>query len=133
MARPASTLPTERELDILQVLWDAGAASLSEISSVLHNRRGVATTTVATILKVMLDKGLVRRTKDRRWEASVSQDDTGQGMVSQLLDRVFHGSAQRMVGHILAAGDLSEQDVRELRQLLDEYRAKSQSKGNKKA
>ena len=131
MPRPASTLPTERELDILQVLWEAGAAPLSHIAGALHERRGVATTTVATILKIMLDKGLVRRTRDRRWEATVSQDVTGQGIVSQLLDRVFQGSAQRMVGHILAAGDLSEHDVRELRQLLDEYKSESKSKTKK--
>jgi predicted transcriptional regulator len=131
MARPASTLPTERELDILQVLWEAGSAPLSHIAGALRERRGVATTTVATILRVMLDKGLVRRTRDRRWEATVSQDATGRGMVSQLLDRVFQGSAQRMVGHILAAGDLSEQDVRELRQLLDEYKSASRSNSTK--
>jgi predicted transcriptional regulator len=57
MARRASTHPTDGELEILRVLWDYGNASLGEICDALRRERDVATTTVATMLRVMLDKG----------------------------------------------------------------------------
>ena len=56
MARPPSTHPTDGELELLQVLWQAGPCSLGQICTALRRRRPIATTTVATMLKVMLDK-----------------------------------------------------------------------------
>ena len=61
MARPPSTHPTDGELELLQILWQAGPSSLGRICTALRLRRPIATTTVATMLKVMLDKGLIRR------------------------------------------------------------------------
>ena len=61
MARRASKQPTDGELEILKILWDSGPAGLGQIHDVLHERRGVAITTVATMLKMMLAKELVER------------------------------------------------------------------------
>jgi predicted transcriptional regulator len=59
MPRPPSTHPTDGELEILRVLWDRGPLALSELCEALRRERDVATTTVATMLRIMLDKRLV--------------------------------------------------------------------------
>ena len=75
MARPASQHPTDGELEILRVLWERGPSSLGDVCAALRRERDVATTTVATMLRVMLDKGLVRRKRAGRghqWSAVVT-------------------------------------------------------------
>jgi BlaI family transcriptional regulator, penicillinase repressor len=73
MARPASTHPTDGELEILRVLWERGPLPLGEVCESLRRQREVATTTVATMLRVMLDKRLVKRKQSGRaaeWSAN---------------------------------------------------------------
>jgi predicted transcriptional regulator len=127
MARHANHHPTERELDILQVLWDRESAALGEICDELCRDREVAKTTVATLLKLMEDKQLVERTPDRRWRAVVSRGATSTRIVKGLMDKLFDGSAGRLVAHILKAGSLSEADLEELQRLLEKAEAKPKS------
>jgi BlaI family transcriptional regulator, penicillinase repressor len=122
MARPTSKQPTDGELEILKILWESGPAELGGICSALRRHRPVATTTVATMLKIMLSKGLVKRSEGDRaslWSAKVSQRAATTGMLRKLLDRVFDGSAQRLVAHLLEEGRLSDQDRHEIQRLLD--------------
>jgi predicted transcriptional regulator len=121
MARPAQEQPTDGELEILKVLWTSGPAALRAIYQALRQQRPVAPTTVATMLKVMLNKGLVKRTRGTRgslWSARVSQEAATSSLLQKLIDRVFDGSAQRLVAHLLNEGALSEQDRQEIRRLL---------------
>ncbi len=123
MARIASKHPTDGELEILQVLWEHGPATLGEICAALRKQKQVATTTVATVLKVMLHKGLVRRRKTNRgfsWTAAVNREKTASGMVGALLERVFEGSAQQLVAHLVEAGNLSPAEMQEIRTLLEQ-------------
>src|SRR5262245_33784593 len=100
MARPRSTQPTDGELELLKVLWDAGPCELGLVCSELRRQRPVATTTVATMLAVMLGKGLVKRAQSRRgylWSAKVGRAVTTRRLVDKLVERAFDGSAQRLV------------------------------------
>ncbi len=122
MARPPSTHPTDGELELLQVLWQAGPCSLGQICTTLRLRRPIATTTVATVLKVMLDKKLVRRRSTPQgylWSARTTRQSAATGMVRKLVDLVFEGSAQRLVAHLLESDQLSDKDRKELRRLID--------------
>jgi len=122
MARSASKHPTDAELEILQILWVQGPSSLGEICTALRQERQVATTTVATVLKVMQGKGLVRRRKTNRglsWSANVNREKTASGMIGKLIERVFEGSAQQLVAHLVEDGNLSPDDLEEIRMLLD--------------
>ena len=135
MARTASTQPTERELDILQVLWQHGSANLGTICRALRQSRPLATTTVATMLKVMLDKRLVERRSSNRgylWSARVTRDATASGMLGQLVDRVFDGSAGRLVAHLMEESQLTDAELAELRRLLDENGTPTRRPGRKK-
>src|SRR5262245_8167882 len=126
MPRPPSQHPTDGELEILRVLWGRGPSSLSEICEALRQSREVATTTVATMLRLMLDKDLVRRkpaTRGHQWSAAVTQNATASSMVGKLVDGVFDGSAGRLAVHLVEAGQLSSDELTELRKLIDSNRS----------
>ena len=134
MARPPSTHPTDGELEILHVLWDRGPLPLGEICTTLRQQRQVATTTVATMLRLMLDKKLVRRKTSGRsseWSAAVSREKATGSLVSKLVDRVFDGSAQQLVAHLIEGGRLSESELAELRTLINSHQGISSRKGAK--
>jgi len=134
MARNPSQHPTDGELEILRVLWQQPGATLSDLCAALRRERQVATTTVATMLRVMLDKGLVRRKKAVRghqWSAAVSHAAAARGMVGKLVDNVFDGSAGRLVSHLVEGGKLSDDELAELRSLINSHSHKVARKGAK--
>src|SRR5262245_41883009 len=109
MARRASEQPTDGELEILKVLWEIGPTGLGTIHSALQERKAVAITTVATMLKMMLAKDLVRREDGPRgyaYSARVSHKAAASGLVGKLLQHVFDGSARRLVAHLIEEGQL---------------------------
>ena len=122
MARPPSQHPTDGELEILRVLWARGPSSLAEVCQQLRQERSVATTTVATMFRVMLDKGLLRRKRSGRghqWSAAVTQSAAARSMVGKLVDGIFDGSASRLVAHLVEGGQLSSDELAELRELIN--------------
>jgi BlaI family transcriptional regulator, penicillinase repressor len=127
MARSASKQPTDGELEILKILWDQGPAGLGQIHLVLHERRGVAVTTVATMLKMMLAKELVERENGPRgylWRARLSRKATASGLIGKLVQHVFDGSARRLVAHLVQEGELNDRERAEIAEiLLSEARA----------
>lgn len=128
MARTRSDQPTDGELEILQLLWDLGPSELGAIHQRLNEDRKVALTTVATMLTVMLAKDLVKRKQGARswiYSARVSRDSAAKPIVRKLVDRVFDGSAQRLVAHLLETQELSEAERQELLKLLQQSRRQS--------
>jgi BlaI family penicillinase repressor len=122
MARTASGQPTDGEIEILQILWQVGPASLGSVCDVLRSRRDVAATTVATMLRLMSGKGLVKRTGIGRaatWAAAVSREKTERGMVRRMVEHVFDGSAERLAAHLVEGGALSDKQLAELKALID--------------
>ena len=127
MARPASTQPTDGEMEILKVLWATGPAELGQIRAQLQRQRPVATTTIATMLKVMLGKKLVKRSDGKRgyvWSARASRSRTASDLVRKVLDHVFDGSAGRLVAHLLDERGLDQTDRDQIRKLLDAFDAR---------
>ena len=122
MARTPTPHPTDGELEILRVLWSQGASSLSAICEQLRREREVATTTVATMLRVMHEKGLVKRAGAARgatWSAAVSHKSAAKRMVNKLVDHLFDGAADRLVAHMIEGGQLTTKQLKELRALLN--------------
>ena len=136
MARTASRHPTDGELEILHILWSEGPSSLSTVCASLRTERDVATTTVATMLRVMREKGLVKRQGSGRgaqWTAAVTYQSAARGMVTKLVDHVFDGSAHRLAAHLVEGGQLSEKQLAELRKLIDQRaHTKRKRKGARK-
>jgi BlaI family transcriptional regulator, penicillinase repressor len=135
MARPPSKQPTDGELEILKVLWETGPAGLGQIHTVLQERRGVATTTVATMLKMMLAKELVQRQDGPRgylWTAGVSRKAAVSGLLGKLLQHVFDGSARRLVAHLIEEGELDDRERDEILEILKATKDKEKKPTPKK-
>ena len=136
MARPPSNQPTDRELEILKILWETGPAELGQLRSSLQKNRPVATTTVATMLKVMLGKRLVQRRDGSGgylWSARVSRKAAASRLTGKLLEHVFDGSAQRLVAHLFEEGKLNDRDRGEIRRLLDVHERSTDSRKGAKS
>ena len=121
MARSGSKHPTNGELAILKVLWEQGPLRLSDICVHLSGERKPAPSTVATMLKIMMDKGLVERVSPGSgvvWQAILTQKEAGGNMLQSLMNQLFEGSAQKVVLHLLEGGKLSRKDQEEIRKLL---------------
>jgi BlaI family transcriptional regulator, penicillinase repressor len=135
MARPPSKQPTDGELEILKILWETGPAGLGQIHTVLQERRGVATTTVATMLKMMLAKELVQRQDGPRgylWTAGVSRKVAVSGLLGKLLQHVFDGSARRLVAHLIEEGELDDRERDEILEILKATKDKEKKPTPKK-
>jgi predicted transcriptional regulator len=131
MARPKSTQPTDGELEILKLLWEAGPCELGHVCTELRRQRPVATTTVATMLSVMLEKGLVKRSQGQKgylWSAKAGRKATTRRLVEKLIERAFDGSAGLLMAHLVESQKLSEKDRREVLSLLARGAAKSSEK-----
>ena len=131
MARTPGTQPTDGELEILNVLWSAGRSDLGTLRAILQQKRPVATTTIATMLTLMRDKGLVDRAQGPRgyvWSAKITRKAARAGLIGRLVDVAFEGSARGLVAHMLEAGKLSARDRQEIRRLLDEGERKTRGR-----
>src|SRR5688500_8599690 len=115
--------PTGGELAILQVLWRLGQATVRDVAEHLSRQRNddVGYTTALKLLQIMTDKGLVRRDESRRTHVyfpAGSEEQTQRQLVKDLMDRVFDGSARKLVLQALAAKKASSEEVAEIRALL---------------
>lgn len=121
MARPQNQQPTDVELEILSLLWKLGPVELGPLCTAIREVRPVATTTVATMLSVMITKGFAKRTKgDNGWKYSavVTREDAAKDLVRKLVDRAFDGSASLLVSHLLDRGELTEDERKQILDLL---------------
>jgi predicted transcriptional regulator len=111
------------QLKIMQVLWTAGPAKVSEVHDALGPEAGLAYTTIATMLRKMEARGLVTHESEGRsfvYRAAVSDQDVSQSMADDLIDRVFAGSLTDMVSHLLTTREVSHDELRALERLIAE-------------
>ena len=112
--------PTDAELNILQVLWKSGAATVKQVQENLGEATGY--TTVLKFLQIMTEKGLVRRDETLRahvYRATLSEEETQQQLVSGLLKRAFGGSTSKLVLQALASKKASTRELAEIRRLIE--------------
>jgi BlaI family penicillinase repressor len=113
--------PTDAELDILRVLWTRGPSTVREVHEALGE--DVRYTTTLKQLQVMLDKGLVRRDERQRshvYEAAVDEEETQHRLLDNLLAHAFGGSRSKLLMRAVSGGKASEEELRQIRALLDE-------------
>lgn len=124
--------PTDAELAILQVLWDRGPSTVREVHERLGERQKTAYTTALKLLQIMLEKGLVVRDESSRahvYRAAVAREATQRGLVGDLLERGFGGSAETLVLRALEAKRSSPEELERIRELLDRLREREQGEG----
>jgi predicted transcriptional regulator len=128
MGKRNAPRPTDAELAILKVLWEDGPRTVREVHEALSRDKPTGYTTVLKFLQIMTAKGLVVRDEKRRahvYRTRLSRDETQRMLVGDLLDRAFGGSARSLVMQALAAKPASEEDLAEIRKLLDEHGRKN--------
>ena len=117
---------TELQLAILSLLWERGEATVAELWDALHEERGLAQTTVATLVARLQRRGIVaRRTRDRQYvyRATITEADVQQSMVSELTERLFAGDAAALVSHLIAASDMSPGDLARVKRMIENAQA----------
>jgi BlaI family penicillinase repressor len=109
------------QLRIMQVLWKLGEATVAEMHQGLAGERDLAYTTVATMLRKMEVRGLVRHRLEGRsfiYRAAVAEEAVSKGMADHLLERLFEGSLADMVNHLLNNREVSREELSKLEELI---------------
>jgi len=127
MARPRAEQPTPAELEILKVLWDHGRpATVRDVLDVVNRAAETprAYTSVMSLLNVMTDKGLLRRSPQGRafaYEPALPRERTLRSLLGETLQRAYDGSASLLVAHLLDQSSPGTNELERIRALLDEY------------
>ncbi len=123
MATKKLPKPSERELEILRVLWDRGASTVREVHEVLCKAQERAYTTTLKFMQIMAEKGLVIRDTRRiqhLYEAAVSEGSAQKQIIADLLGSAFGGSSQKLILHALSAKKSTPEEIAEIRRVLDQ-------------
>jgi BlaI family penicillinase repressor len=112
---------TDRELDVMAVLWEDGPATVSEVRDRLSD--DLAYTTVLTVLRTLEEKGFVGHEEEGRayrYHPLVERSAARASAVERVTRKLFAGSRELLLTHLVSGRELSEAEVRRLRALLDE-------------
>lgn len=118
---------TDLQISLMRVLWSRGEAAVSDVHEAAFAERGLALTTVATILTRLEKAGLVSRRQAGRhylYRALVSEEEVRRSMVSELAERLFHGDVTALVSHLLDEADIAPGDLDRVRRLIEQKQQK---------
>jgi len=128
MARHASSQPTEVELQILRILWDDGPSIVRHVHDSLQEFKQTTYSTTVKMLSVMLDKGLLKRDENATphvYRPAAPQQRTQKRMLGDLIEKVYDGSATALMLHALSSKKATPEELKEIRELLDQLEDKS--------
>ena len=121
--RPKHNTLTTQELAIMKLVWQHGAATVRDVYEVLRERRKIAYTTVMTMMKILETKGyLKKRRQDRAflYRPAHPQNQIIRGMIREFIDRVFNGSAEPLLVHLVKSHHLREKDLQKIVRMVEE-------------
>jgi predicted transcriptional regulator len=122
MRTPTPTL-TPQELAIMKVVWQLEAATVRDVYEQLRTTRAVAYTTVLTMMKILEQKGYVKKTRDERayvYRATRPRQQVIGGMVREFVDRVFDGASRPMLLHLVKQTKLRDKERKALLKAIEE-------------
>ena len=114
--------PTEGELEILQVLWARGKATVRDVHETILKTKEAGYTTTLKLMQIMFEKGLVKRdasAKTHIYQANVSREKTQNQFVGKMINSLFGGSSSQLVMQALGNQTPSKEELDEIQQLLD--------------
>jgi BlaI family penicillinase repressor len=118
--RHRSTTLTEQELEIMKVVWERESATVRDVYEALLERRKVAYTTVMTMMKILEQKKYLKKTQVERayvYRPTQPKRQVVGAMVREFVNRVFNGSAEPLLVHLVEEHNLSREDLEEIAQL----------------
>lgn len=113
--------PTESELEILQILWTKGLATVREVHEELAKTKDAGYTTTLKLMQIMHEKGLVKRDDSMRthvYQAAVNKERTQKHLLSKMIDSLFGGSPTQLVIQALGEHKASPEELEEIQALL---------------
>jgi len=124
MATTKYIKPTESELEILQILWAKGTATVRDVHEELIKTKDAGYTTTLKLMQIMHEKGLVKRDDSMRthvYQAAVNKERTQKHMLSKMIDTLFGGSPTQLVIQALGDGEhkASAEEIQKIQLLLD--------------
>lgn len=117
--------PTESELEILQILWSKGLATVREVHEDLASAKDVGYTTTLKLMQIMHEKGLVKRDDSMRthvYQAAVNKEKTQKHLLGKMIDNLFGGSPTQLVIQALGEHKTSQEELQRIQALLDELK-----------
>lgn len=117
----SNSVPSERELDLLKVMWQLGEAKVRDIHEAICPDGECAFTTVQTLLRIMLKKGFVKKRSAGRTDF-YTPVYTLENATSRFVDKLFDGAVDRFVLSMLSAEDVSAGEMRDLEKMIAKAR-----------
>ena len=125
MANFKQQKPTESELEILQVLWSKGTATVREVHEILSLHKDAGYTTTLKLMQIMFKKGVAKRddsSKTHIYKANISKENTQQQMISKMINTMFNGSSTQLVMQVLGNQSPSKDELDEIQLLLNKLK-----------
>jgi BlaI family transcriptional regulator, penicillinase repressor len=123
MTKKQQPKPTEKELEILQILWSKGPSSVKDVHESLGGDDANGYTTILKVLQIMHEKGLVTRQKSGKlhlYKAAATQESTRQQILDKMIHTVFQGSAMQLVVSALGNKKSTKEELQEIRKYLEQ-------------
>lgn len=125
MGKSKSSIPTERELAILGILWELGSGTVRQVHEAMNEDSATGYTTTLKLMQIMTEKGLLDRDDSKFkhvFRPAISEEKTQSQLVGDLLDKVFAGSAEKLVLRALSARKVSAEELEKIEKMLAEYK-----------
>jgi predicted transcriptional regulator len=122
MSTTKSIKPTESELEILQVLWSKGTASVREVHEELLKTKEAGYTTTLKLMQIMHEKGLVKRDdsmKTHIYQPAVSREKTQKHLLGKMINTLFGGSPTELVIQALGNHKASAEELEAIQKMID--------------
>lgn len=119
--------PTESELEILQILWNKGLATVREVHEELSKTKEAGYTTTLKLMQIMHEKGLVKRDDSMRthvYQAAVNKEKTQKHLLNKMIDSLFGGSPTQLVIQALGEHKANPEELEKIQVLLDNLKNK---------
>src|SRR5450755_3253164 len=119
--KPKKPVLTAQELEIMKIVWQSGASTVRDVYESLLEQRRIAYTTVMTMMNILEQKGYLKKRQEDRAYVYLSarpQKQVIAAMVREFIQRVFNGSAEPLLAHLVEDDQLTEQDLEEIRKTI---------------
>lgn len=121
--KKSSIKPTEAELEVLEILWEQGTATVRQVNDLINRRRETGYTTTLKIMQIMHAKGMLGRREEGRmhiYTPLVEERQTRQQLLEKFVETTFRGSAANMVMQALGNTTTTKDELKQIRRLLDQ-------------
>ncbi len=121
--RPKHATLTPLELEIMKLVWERDSAMVRDVYEVLLRRRKIAYTTVMTMMKILETKGYLKKHRHNRafvYQPVHPKSKVIGGMIREFIDRVFNGSAEPLLVHLVTSRHIREKDLQKILRMVEE-------------